>query len=297
MRIAVGQIGNKIVAVIALAAIVSQLSSTASAQIRSNIGNGGLQRIIGSRSSSPDRRAGEKTVQKRPGGFINRYFPDNSPIKRTVGAKKPLPQPNASKSQFLTKYGAGANGNLAPAAPRNSALPATQTDPAAPSNAPSAAPLTAASQQPDASQPTVAGATASEAPGPAGDADLVLEDVKFVEPATETVGPSYRVKFRNQGSGAAGKFRIGAFAERDDKLSDDAPHAVTEVACLAAGAASEVTLRLPVAAIRLISDPAADPVPFDQLLVVIDLDDWVVESEKGNNVADLKRTELEAAAR
>jgi hypothetical protein len=290
MRIVVGQLGNRISAVIALALIVSQLSSTASAQIRSNIGNGGLQRIIGSRSSSPDRRGSDKTVQKRSGSFINRYFPDNSPVKRAIGAKKPLPQPNASKSQFLTKYGAAANGNLATAPPKNPALPATTADPAAPSNA--------ASQQPDASQTTVAaGVAANPAPGPAGDADLVLEGVKFFEPATDSLGPSFRVTFRNQGIGAAGRFRIGAFAERDDKLSDDAPHVVTEVASLAAGATSEVTMRLPLAAVRLTSASAPDPVPFDQLLVVIDLDDSVVESEKGNNVLDLKRTELEAAAR
>ena len=80
----------------------------------------------------------------------------------------------------------------------------------------------------------------------AGDVDLVLEDVKYVEPATDTVGPTYRMKLRNLGARAAGKFRIGAFAERDGKLSDDAPKVVTEIASLPAGEVSEVTLRLPV---------------------------------------------------
>ena len=127
--------------------------------------------------------------------------------------------------------------------------------------------------------------------------DLVLEEVQLVEAATVSTGPAYRVKFRNQGTQAAGKFRIGAFAEHDNKLSDDSPQIVTEVASLAAGEASEVNLRLPVTAMRLISTSAAQPNAFDQLLVIIDLDDSIVESEKSNNVANIERTELEAAAR
>lgn len=126
--------------------------------------------------------------------------------------------------------------------------------------------------------------------------DLVLEEVRLVEPATVSAGPAYRVKFRNQGTQAAGKFRVGAFAEHDNKLSDDAPQIVTEVASLAAGDASEVTLRLPVSAMRLVSTSSAGAGAFDQLLVILDLDDAVVESEKSNNVVNLERTELEAGA-
>lgn len=127
--------------------------------------------------------------------------------------------------------------------------------------------------------------------------DLVLEEVQLVEAATVSAGPAYRVKFRNQGTQAAGRFRVGAFAEHDNKLSDDSPQIVTEVASLAAGEASEVTLRLPVTAMRLISTSAAGANAFDQLLVIIDLDDSIVESEKSNNVVNIERTELEATAR
>jgi hypothetical protein len=148
-----------------------------------------------------------------------------------------------------------------------------------------------------ATAPAPSDAAVADDAAAAGDADLALEDVKFVEPATETAGPAYRLKFRNRGTRAAGKFRIGAFAERDGKLSDDAPQTVTEVANLAAGQDGEVTLRLPLAAVRLVSSASAEGVAFDQLLVVIDLDDSVVESEKSNNVASLNRTDLEAAAK
>ncbi len=128
-----------------------------------------------------------------------------------------------------------------------------------------------------------------------GDIDLVLEDVKYVEPATETAGPAYRMKLRNLGARAAGKFRIGAFAERDGKLSDDAPRVVAEIASLPAGEVSEVTLRLPLSAVRFVSASSGTPVAFDQLLVVVDLDNAIVESDKSNNVASLERTELEEA--
>jgi hypothetical protein len=124
-----------------------------------------------------------------------------------------------------------------------------------------------------------------------------LEDVKYIEPATETAGPAYRMKLRNLGARAAGKFRIGAFAERDGKLSDDAPQAVAEIASLPAGQVSEVTLRLPVTAVRLVNTTSSEPVAFDQLLVVVDLDNAIVESDKSNNVASLERTELEAAVK
>jgi hypothetical protein len=124
-----------------------------------------------------------------------------------------------------------------------------------------------------------------------------LEDVKYVEPATETAGPAYRMKLRNLCARAAGKFRIGAFAELGGKLSDDAPRVVTEIASLPAGEVSEVTLRLPVSAVRFISSSSAEPVAFDQLLVVVDLDNAIVETDKSNNVASLERTDLEAAVK
>jgi hypothetical protein len=129
-----------------------------------------------------------------------------------------------------------------------------------------------------------------------GNIDLVLEDVRFVQPATVTSGPAYRVKVRNQGTQAAGKFRVGAFAELEGKLSDDSPQAVVEVPSLKPGQSGEVTLRLPVTAMQLVSTSAAQANAFDELLVIVDLDDAVVEAEKTNNVASLERAELEASS-
>ena len=59
---------------------------------------------------------------------------------------------------------------------------------------------------------------------------------------------------------------------------------------------ASVTLRLPATAMKLISTSAAGAAAFNQLLVVVDLDDVVVEIEKSNNVANLDRAALEAAA-
>ena len=126
--------------------------------------------------------------------------------------------------------------------------------------------------------------------------DLVLEDVEFLEPATITVGPLYLVKVRNQGTARTDKFRIGAFAQLEGELSDDAPRATTEVTSLGAGETASVTLRLPATAMKLISTLSAKAAAFNQLLVVVDLDDAVTEIEKSNNVANLDRAALEAAA-
>ena len=129
-----------------------------------------------------------------------------------------------------------------------------------------------------------------------GYVDLIVEDVEFLEPATITVGPLYLVKVRNQGTALSSKFRIGAFAQLEGELSDDAPRSVTEVPSLGAGETASVTLRLPAAAMKLISISSAGANAFNQLLVVADLDDVVVETEKTNNVATLDRAALEAAA-
>lgn len=210
-----------------------------------------------------------------------------------------------SKSEVLEKYGANTGGkwtSMGQTAP--AAATAKPTQAAAPSSPAPAKPVDAAvakSSRPGPSDPigddAAPAGTSAVAGAAAGDADLALEDVKFVEAATETAGPAYRLKFRNRGTRAAGKFRIGAFAERDGKLSDDAPQTVTEVADLAAGQEREITLRLPLSAVRLVSNSGTEKVAFDQLLVVIDLDDAIVEAEKSNNVANLNRVDLETAAK
>jgi hypothetical protein len=125
--------------------------------------------------------------------------------------------------------------------------------------------------------------------------DLLLEDVQLVEPATMLVGPAYRVKFRNQGLTAAGKFRVAIVAGVDGQASEQSPKTLIDVAGLASGEASEVTVRLPVSAMKLASANGQATV-FTHLLVAADFDNSLNESDKTNNVAVIERTLLEVPA-
>ena len=297
MSALVGNLRNRIIAAVLLGLVAPQAYCHAY-QLRG--GGGGrsiLQRAIGSRQGDG---SGQRTLG-------NRSSDSNGPVKRVVAGKNgnsPSQQPAVPKSKILEKYGENTNGNWTSMGRTPAAAPAQQ---APPQSATAGKPFTPPGpSQPVANQPVspavagaaIAGATvAGAAVASAGDVDLVLEDVKYVEPATETAGPVYRMKVRNLGARAAGKFRIGAFAERDGKLSDDAPQVVKEIASLPAGGVSEVTLRLPLSAVRFVSTSSVEPVAFDQLLVVVDLDNSIVESDKSNNVASLERTDLEAAVK
>lgn len=126
--------------------------------------------------------------------------------------------------------------------------------------------------------------------------DLVLEDVQYVEPATMLVGPAYRVKFRNQGLSPVGKFRVALVASIDGQASEQSPKALVDVAGLASGESSEVTVRLPVTAMKLAAADGKATI-FTHLLVAADFDNSVVESDKTNNVAIIERTMLEVAAK
>lgn len=302
MSALVGNLRNKIIAAVLLGLVV-QPAYCSAYQLRGGGGGGRsvLQRAIGSRQGNG---SGQRTLG-------NRSSDSNGPVKRGLAGKNgnsSSQQPAVPKSRILEKYGEGTNGNWTSMGRTPAAAPAQQTPP---QSATAGKPFTPPGpSQPVADQPVkapaprpavagaVAGATVAGAvAATAGDVDLVLEDVKYIEPATETAGPVYRMKLRNLGARAAGKFRIGAFAERDGKLSDDAPQVVTEIASLPAGGVSEVTLRLPLSAVRFVSTSSVEPVAFDQLLVVVDLDNSIVESDKSNNVASLERTELEAAVK
>ena len=290
----VGNLRNKVVAA-ALLGLVTLPANCEAYQLRGGGARSILQRAIGGRQ---DSGAGQRSSGNRSSSGNSR------PVKRVTAdnnGNTPSQQPGFSKSSILEKYGANTNGNwtsmgrtaaAAPAQPATARQAPTQTTVAKPFTPPGPS-------QPIADQPVKARVPSPAVAGAAapGDVDLVLEDVKYVEPATETAGPAYRMKLRNLGARAAGKFRIGAFAELGGKLSDDAPRVVTEIASLPAGEVSEVTLRLPVSAVRFISSSSAEPVAFDQLLVVVDLDNAIVETDKSNNVASLERTDLEAAVK
>jgi subtilase family serine protease len=66
------------------------------------------------------------------------------------------------------------------------------------------------------------------------------------------------------------------------------------VAGLAAGQSRQVTLRLPVAAMQIVSVSTSQPSAFDKLMVAVDTDNSIEETDKSNNVAVVDRDALEA---
>jgi subtilase family serine protease len=109
-------------------------------------------------------------------------------------------------------------------------------------------------------------------------------------------GPAYAVRFRNQGASDAGTFRVAIFASIGGTLDDNAPRAIAEVPSLAAGESREMALRLPASAMRLVSTSGSQD-GFDRLLVIVDPDDAVVETDKTNNLAAVSRSDLESQVR
>lgn len=138
-------------------------------------------------------------------------------------------------------------------------------------------------------QPVVVGAAA---PVAAGSPDLVLEDLKLMSPATSIAGPAYRLKFRNQGTGAAGNFQVAMLAGFAGNLADDAPRAVVEVPGLFAGESLEVTLRLPASAMRMAHADYPRPVACTHLYVGVDFQASVAEVDETNNIAVVPRSEI-----
>ncbi len=125
-----------------------------------------------------------------------------------------------------------------------------------------------------------------------GTPDLVVEDIHLAEPATLLAGPAYRVKFRNQGMGSTGPFRVGLFAVLDNAMTGS--QAVVDVAGLEAGQTAEVTLRLPQSALRVVA-ANGQSTTFNRLAVSIDSDGTVNETDRSNNAAIVDRAAVEAA--
>jgi hypothetical protein len=126
-------------------------------------------------------------------------------------------------------------------------------------------------------------------------ADLVLEDLEYVEAPTLFVGPAYRVKFRNQGSAPTDKFHVALVAGLGDQMNENSPQAFVEVEGLASGQIGEATIRLPRTSLKL-SGANGQPTVFTHLLVAIDADDTVKESDESNNDATVERAALETAS-
>lgn len=107
-------------------------------------------------------------------------------------------------------------------------------------------------------------------------ADLVLVDIALTAEATALAGPSYTLTFANQGLAGSPKFAAAAILSSDGSVAADAPKALVEVPGMAAGETKEIVLRLPRGESQY-------------LVLALDLNDNVSETDKANNVAVLER--------
>jgi hypothetical protein len=125
--------------------------------------------------------------------------------------------------------------------------------------------------------------------------DLVIENIRYSEPGTLLVGPSYHVKVCNKGSAYASCFHIGLFASLDGVVNEQTPKAFLEVRDLAPGTAIEYTIRLPVNA-----DSNFDPMtrqirPFTHVAAAVDVFRVQPEGDESNNTAILPRVVVDNA--
>jgi len=171
------------------------------------------------------------------------------------------------------------------------AVNATTTPVTLPGPSPSDEPEDRVVSAPAATQPVQQVAAVD----PQAKVDLVLENVQMVDAHTEGSTPTYQVTVSNQGSEAAGKFRVGVFAEENGKLTNGSPRMILDVPSLGAGEVTQLTFRLTNGTIKLASTNAAK-VPFSQLMVAVDVDNQLPERTKANNIAVLERAILEATA-
>lgn len=131
---------------------------------------------------------------------------------------------------------------------------------------------------------------------PAVGVDLVLEDIKLAAPATILAGPAYEVTFRNQSLQRVGAFRAMLAVGLDDKPGKDAPKVTMEIAGLEAGEVGKVTLRLPIAVMKMASADKDEATIFSHLFVAIDSTNVLRELDESNNHAVVERVALESGA-
>ncbi len=132
---------------------------------------------------------------------------------------------------------------------------------------------------------------------PAGSSpvDLSIENLRFSEPGTVLVGPSYHITVRNNGSEYAPRFHIGLFASLDGVVNEQSPKAFLEVRDLAPGTAVDYTIRLPVNA-DSIPDPRTGQIrPFTHVAAVVDVFRLQPEGDETNNTAMLPRQVVDNA--
>jgi hypothetical protein len=121
---------------------------------------------------------------------------------------------------------------------------------------------------------------------PAGDADLQLVAVRFVDPGhpEEKLGPRYRVWFRNNGSEpVAQPFSVMLFAGNNERLAEGMAQAGVRVTSVEPAAIQSVDVRLPVEVLALGRDAKGNPTPFSVLQVLVDANQEITETTRDNN--------------
>lgn len=121
--------------------------------------------------------------------------------------------------------------------------------------------------------------------------DLELVEVGMVSDASPEQGPLYQVTVRNVGSTDAEHFRVSLVAVLGE-IAEDSPSVTINVDRIAAGETATLQVQMPVGVMSLGAQGAA-AAPFDTLVVAIDSFDELVESNELNNMATLKRAEVQ----
>lgn len=105
--------------------------------------------------------------------------------------------------------------------------------------------------------------------------DLLIQDVKVVEPATATQGALYRITIKNQGPmNLSVPFRVAALGLKETQPTAETPRAMETLAGLKVGESSTVELRMPAAASSL-----------PRLLIAIEIPESFKDLDEQNNVA------------
>lgn len=121
--------------------------------------------------------------------------------------------------------------------------------------------------------------------------DLELVQVGMLSDATPEQGPVYQVTVKNVGSIDAEQFRVSIVAVLGE-IAEDSPSVTINVDRIAAGETVTLQIQMPVTVMAL-GPQGQEPAAFDTMVVAIDSFDELQESNELNNVATLKRTDVQ----
>jgi hypothetical protein len=129
------------------------------------------------------------------------------------------------------------------------------------------------------------------------DMDLELINVELVSAGgrESKTGPSFKVTVRNAGKQSLTKFLVSLVACRDSQIDSNSVHASATVEELAAGAATSVSVTLPLEAMSLGSDAQGRRTPYKTLVAAVDSDERISEGNEENNLALIDRTSIQLA--